>query len=497
MHKLPIILVSIAFLITLAACGGRQRTETEAYPVNGLTTGASVGTASELPATPLTLRILAPNTYYSAIRDAERRMSRALGDVEFSIELTSYELANVAEQHIRLQTMMMAGQGYDLFFWNHHPLRAYAANGFLADFYTLMDNHPTTNREDFFTNVLQAYEYNGGLYAFPLTFGFEYVGINAALPESIISRFTSRDSITIQEMLEIYNDLRSQYVEEFGWLQFNSGHSMSLGMAYEVAAMRIIDFIDFDNRVAHLNNAQFAGFLNEFYQAFSGQQLFDVMLRLFNSPSGTIVSDISRNNTFMSVNSHAAPMLALFPHEDPYFLNFIPLASDDGRLIINPQMIYGGHGMMFGTTWAKLAAPAFGNEHLAWEFIQHLIPAMLNHVAPNPGLPGFQSFGHNSLVTPITRRDFIPHATRVLNNASRMDIVPLVGLTDGGSRAQAIDNAIAVLAELNEKPVVVTEGFNLPSSILVDTLTSFLLGATTAEATAQEIHNRISLWLIE
>jgi len=72
--------------------------------------------------------------------------------------------------------------------WNDgHPLRSYAANGFLTNFYNLIDSHPYTDREDFFTNVLKAYEFGGGLYVFPLSFGFEYVGINASAPESICS----------------------------------------------------------------------------------------------------------------------------------------------------------------------------------------------------------------------------------------------------------------------------------------------------------------------
>jgi len=188
-------------------------------------------------------------------------------------------------------------------------------------------------------------------------------------------------------------------------------------------------------------------------------------------------------------------VLALFIHEDPNFLNFIPLVTDDGSLVINPSLRPNGSGGVSGSTWAKLAIPANGDGHLAWEFIQYLIPAMLSHTSPGPDEPGFLSFGNSSLVTPITRRDFIPHVTSVLDSIriSPFNIVPLVGMADRSGHEQAINR----LAELNEMPMSILEGFNLPDVVLADAFTPFLQGITSAEETAQEIHNRISLWLIE
>jgi len=476
---LAYILVATSLLLILVACGSRQQND------------------DSEESTDLTLRVLSPIVYVNVLRDAMGRMARELAadGINFRIELTAYERGESYNQRLRLQTMLMAGHGYDLIVWDNHPIKLYASRGFLTDFYALIDSHPITSREDFFLNVLEAYEYRGGLYAFPLTFGFEYIGINSNAPESIVDRFMKHGSITIHELLELYSDKQQQYMNEFNHLQFIRGNSPAFGMIYYIAAMGIADFVDFDARVSNLYSPQFAGFLDVFYHAFNGRHLFEFSISHFSHPVNNVISEMSQSSTFVGLSSHLSPVLALFTHEDPHFLNFIPLATDDGRLIINPGLFHNGGGGVDGSTWAKLAIPASGDGHLAWEFIQHLIPVMLSPAHVGPDEHGFQSFGRNSLVTPITRRDFEPHIMSVLASlrGSSFDIVPLVGMADGGGHEQAINR----LAELNEMPMSILEGFNLPDVILVDAFTPFLQGITSAEATAQEIHNRISLWLIE
>ncbi len=50
------------------------------------------------------------------------------------------------------------------------PLENYASKGILADFYELMDNDETINREDYAENVFKAYEIDGKLYELPTQF---------------------------------------------------------------------------------------------------------------------------------------------------------------------------------------------------------------------------------------------------------------------------------------------------------------------------------------
>jgi hypothetical protein len=505
---LLIFVVMLIFL--LSACGRNNRDPDERDNneprYNGTERGGNGETEHEtLENGALTLSVLASNLYSRVINETGTIMTQyfAEQDIDFSIELTTFSGREEAEaMRARFRIMLMAGEGYDLFFWdNEMNIRNLAVNGFLADFYPLIDNHPTTNREDFFMNVLEAYEIDGGLYAFPLSFGFEYVGISALLPQSIIEQFTWRDSITVHELLRLNGELNRNYCEEFGYLGFST--SITLGSAYNVTVTRMADFIDYENNVSHLNTEPFVNFLEDLFIVFQGRLARTTTWSAGNLPIGEHKENMARTYMFDSPNTSLLPLTVLFEHIEPFFLNYIPLADDNGRLLMSPSF----HGVPTtpggqGTTWAKVVIPAVGNGQLAWEFVHRLILVMVNQHITNQGQADYLAFGRRSLVTPIARTYFEPHVNRILVNATAGGwftelLPPFVGVHDGGDRRQANRDAMARLAEFNEMPAAVIQGHNLPDGIILSPLDSFLLGLSTAQATAQEIHNRITLWLIE
>jgi ABC-type glycerol-3-phosphate transport system substrate-binding protein len=87
--------------------------------------------------------------------------------------------------------MLMAGQGPDIFMLHAHSYWHYALSGYLADIYTLIDACPYASRGDFYTNALKPFEIDGGLYALPMSFGPEYIAINASLPQPLLDRFST------------------------------------------------------------------------------------------------------------------------------------------------------------------------------------------------------------------------------------------------------------------------------------------------------------------
>jgi len=159
-----------------------------------------------------TLTILAPAMYHALIDVATSVMVADWKerDKHLNIELETYRWMEKQTRLTRLRVEMMAGQAPDIIFLDNDPwvvpysIRSFFTAGMLADFYTLIDNDPILNRADFFGNILEPWEYDGRLYALPLTFGFEYVGINSNLPLSIIDRFATLETITMHEILQIY-----------------------------------------------------------------------------------------------------------------------------------------------------------------------------------------------------------------------------------------------------------------------------------------------------
>lgn len=479
-------LFAFSFLFMLTACGEHVPDEIADYEDSSTQV----------------LNILALDIFEPVIRTAENNMNRAFERAEhgrtMQVNLTSYEATDdIEELHNRLRIQLMAGKGYDIVFWDRHNHRSMARNGFLHDIFTLIENNPHTSRTLFFENVISAYEYNNGLYLFPFTFGFEYFGINASLPQSIIDRFIQNDFITVYELLSLYRDLKRYYFDDFWHLyMFNaSSQSISAPALFNKAAHT---FIDFDNRSSHLNSPSFINFLDVFAEVFDTDDLRLVAVTGSNSPTRLRVENASRSHVFMQMSNALNPAIAYFtPLDDPLFLHFVPLANTDGNAKISPFHWWGG-----GATLGAVFFPLSGDGDLAWAYTLFLQNAILMHDAPTRIFRHVQPrpfFGSNSLVAPISLDDFPPHVGRVLNRVAEMRNTNMIR-SEGihrGNREEAVKNALAQFQKQSERPVTLVEHM-LVSNIINDyLLEQFLLGIITSGELAQRVHNSVSLWLIE
>jgi len=449
-----------------------------------------------------TLSVLAMELHVSVLRQAERAMQAAWAEEGryFSLDLTTYRPDEWEFQLTRLQTSLMAGQGYDMFFWDGHPLGIHIASSLFTDFYELIEQNPDTNIEDFYTNILDAWAFDGGLYIFPLSFEFTYVGINASLPQVFIDRFSRNNTITIFELMEIYIDLQQAYWEEFGHLTFGSDFYL-----HNV----IGSFIDYERRVSSLNNKDFVVYLENM------RRILDMTPDEHSSlpwDYGEMMEELPNHSVFFVRRWSVEPVSAIFNPPEPTFVHYIPLADKHGRLIIeqfNRFYLFDYFDYWFYTlspAWGSVSISAAGDGDLAWIFIQHLISAMvshnLSHIHEDAPVHYHRHFGNHNLMTPIKRSYLRQHMMsffyRYFEDMLTMDWarlrfydIPFIP----DERRQAYDGAIASLEVFNDMPAVVMR--YLPEKFYEDILEEFLLGLTIGQQAADEIHNRVALWLIE
>ena len=88
-------------------------------------------------------------------------------DVDFDI---TERYMNDNDVFLWLHAQLMAGNPPDLFVVYDIPLFAYANRGYVADIWSLIDNDPHYSRDLVYTNVLEAFEINGKLVAWPMAF---------------------------------------------------------------------------------------------------------------------------------------------------------------------------------------------------------------------------------------------------------------------------------------------------------------------------------------
>ncbi|MCL2276059.1 MAG: hypothetical protein FWC16_14170, partial [Defluviitaleaceae bacterium] len=448
----------------------------------------------ELPA--VTLRVLAHHDFRHVIRQAEEEMNRVWLQLDkpyaFVIQLSTYEFDDWEATQARVQTMLMAGQGYDVMFLDFFmPYRTFAQSGFLHDIYQFIDACPNTQREDFFTNVLYAYEINGGLFAFPLSFGFEWVSINTALPPSFINRFAAYDRISIGQMMAIYADLRAGHEAEFGHLQIGTqgriGHP-GVAMPHVLGS-----FVDFDNRIAHFTDGQFAQFLEDFRATFEGGLEFDSWITTTGSNVYTteFLRQMAGSYVFQLTHRDLLPAHVLFTPVAPIFAHSIPVSDEYGRL-----RIFANGGQWGHPIWGPVVFPTAGNGTLAWEFTRHLLDAFVDprgNAATNQW--GMPVWGQNTMAIPIQQDLFEAQMRAAIHRYLQHDHQPFIGVPD--DVVNATNNAINRMRQFIHQPVVIPADFGMIQAQIEEDVQHFLDGIATAQATAQRIQDRVQLWLME
>jgi len=488
-------------LMCLSSCGrGGQEYTGETTQTNGQTeTKTPEPSPPDTAPSIITLTISTPDFFVSVLREAERLANQGYfgqQGQELKLEITDYKLDGTEwESHLaRFNTLFMAGSGYDLFVIESHPLWKYSYTGMLTDIYTLIDRCSVVNRDDFYTNVLEAFEYQGKLLSMPLNFGFTFLGINSTLPQPIIDRYLQHETISYMEIYALYNDLKTLYPDEYDHMNISNAMLINWTSVFYTINERI----DINARTVNLVNPQFINFLENFRPAENNIWLRPVPLR-----QG--IPLLSKTNTEENVNyivfnalrESLNPWEALVELENPPFLNYIPLTDSLGRFAINNFSNVNVNGSR------AIAVNTGADKDAAWAFIRYLIGVIAD--SDNPLLQynmGYHT-GQHTLKTSILREGFEERARRGLNRVfeyaeiSQIDLLPYVGQGTESNRERQIDNAVARLEKYNTMPVVQQPYLPfLPGQMT--SIWDFVFGdAITAQDLARQWQNHLSLWLIE
>ncbi|MCL2603133.1 MAG: hypothetical protein FWD90_01485 [Defluviitaleaceae bacterium] len=501
MEKMSIIIKAFVFafvaiaLMCLSSCGrgGREYTE-ETTQTNGPTeTGTPEPSPPDTAPATITLTISTPEVFTPVLREAERLANLGhfgqLGQT-LQLEITDYDVLGWEDSMVRFNTMFMSGSGYDLFVVDNHPLWNYSRSGMLTDIYTLIDRCHVLNRDNFYTNVLEAFEYRGQLLSIPLNFGFTYTGVNSTLPQPFIDRYMEYETISHTELFAFYHDLKAAYPGGFDHMNISYDTIITWAVGFNIN-----EFIDADARSINLANIQFTNFLEDYRSAISHSWSNHISVRsggfVLSKP---MLDERVRGYVFNTAGIALRPWEALFELEDPPFLHYIPLTDGLGRLAID------NFSSMLPIGNRAVAVSAGANQDTAWVLIRYLIDVVADTDISGT-FPLVGQIGLNSLKTSIVKEGFEDRARRGLNHvfdyAERMQyqLVPYVGQGTEGGRERQIENAVARLQQYNAMPVV--QRPYLPQQPDGAFLWNFIYGAIEAQDLARQWQNQLSLWLIE
>ncbi|MCL2719390.1 MAG: extracellular solute-binding protein [Lachnospiraceae bacterium] len=256
----------------------------------------------------------------------------------------------------KIKTALIAGDFPDLLLNIGGAFLSQRDNNMFIDFYEMMDNDPDFDQDDYYTNVFEAYETNGRLYAFPVNFTYSTVAINTNMPRSTLRKYNRMDYISSLEMIQLFSETGSS---------FGIDVNLSANAPYSLTG-KMLDFIDFDRKECNINSQEFINILKTF--------------KSVDFPADSLVMSGSKGVTLWKDVSHPAGRTdklyafrrGISPYEIQYLLGFdkdaftntIPVAYSGGGLEpISPKE-------NFDISYCIPAGAKHKDE--AWQFIKFL-----------------------------------------------------------------------------------------------------------------------------
>ena len=450
-----------------------------------------------------TLSIFTNEFYVSRLQQAVNKMSYDWETTRpnhfLMVELDTYSYRYRYAAISRLQVMLAAEQGPDMIMTYAIPFWDFANAGYLTNIYTLMDPDPFTDPlaanislSCFFEQPLRAMEISGGLYSFPLGFGFHYVFINTNLPQHIIQRFIDNSTMSLHDMMSIYLEVVRD--PEFEHMHFSSGF---IGGYLPIAALAnyIGNFVNFDSRTADLQNPYFVNFLLDLKEVFVRPVVLGVS---HFTPIRSLGDNRAFRNHVFQVDIKSWRPILVFVDSSLYlpgadlFYHARPITDNSGYLLLDEWWgmfdIWNEedarHNSIFqnSNAWLSICFPAAGNSQLAFEFAQYMIG----------------SRWHNPVIaSPTSRELFTRYVTdsfrMISNHIPTLEYLLTFEISDCDD---TLDNVLNGLRVLNEMPMTPATS-HIPNTLFEYDLDLFMAGNITAEEFARRLQNSITMWLAE
>lgn len=235
----------------------------------------------------------------AAFNAADRELTERVNafnqtNTEYFVEIMGYEWDG-REEHLAdsfatwLTMQILSGKGPDMVEYGGIYSPAIASGKLMEDLYSYMESDEDIHMEDYYQNILQAFEQNGGLYVLPA--GFK-INTMCGKAEELGSERGITEGWEIGEMIEAYEN--SANAE---WLLLN--HSKTL-IFWELCSGCMGNYVNWETGECSFHSPEFEELL-EFSNTFNDQLL--------------IAEDFSYFNSLQSGQTFLQPVLLFMPSQ--------------------------------------------------------------------------------------------------------------------------------------------------------------------------------------
>ncbi|MDR0273103.1 MAG: hypothetical protein LBI27_07290 [Clostridiales bacterium] len=329
----------------------------------------------------------------------------------------------------------------------------------MADWFTIMRSDPDFREEDYFMNVINAAAVNGRLVGFPMSYDYQLVAFNNAVPG--YRQLAERDTITAVELLEFHaeSDANIPYVD--------SNFDLSV-----ISHSLIPSFFDYQTGQIDFENQRFIDILNHSLAATEPEKSFGMTMSGGLFDPNTQAERAAKY--FYNING-PYDLSVFMEFENALFEGSVPLVNSRGELMANVWDSY-----------LLNASATHEQQVLAWNFVKFLlrVPAEdepQRYVSSTPITPALLRYSLETTVTGLIDVCETHYGSRLV-----------------GTEEEILEYTYNRMIEIANMPM--TDYRYAPNSITAipwEVLTEFHEGLITAEQAAAQMQNRMSLAIME
>jgi multiple sugar transport system substrate-binding protein len=381
-----------------------------------------------------------------------KEFNKEYPNIKVSFNETEGEFNGPSDYAAKISVDLMSGFAGDIISNGASLYRQLGKNDLLEDLYPYMENDPEFNKEDYYTNIFEAMEYDNKLLAVPMSFFNRLVRFNKTLLEENQIEAPESASVDYKSITDIYHKIAPN----------NDKLLITRYFGYDIFEETEYNrYFDEKQGRADFNSPEFINFLNEM-KKIRWPSEGDLKLSRLNSAGEDYLDRADENDLCLIVSSwYQQERNASLFYEHPSNLTVpIPMSASNGDISFHcPDKILA-------------ISSSSKNKELAWKFIRFCIEEkpidMLkdDSVWPVSGMP-----------------------------VNRNSTLKLLEKAFGEGKKEAVQTVDAWNLELNEG------SFLSHSYLLLEAMRKitdeFYEGRITAEDCAEQIQERAEIYLKE
>jgi len=388
-----------------------------------------------------------------------------------TVQLRTFDWQTEREKYYeQLKVELMSGTAPDLFDATGIRMAEYADSGYLANFNAIIEQDETFDREDCYANVFDALAYKGGLYRFPLDFGYSFISVNESISNAQTAAFRARSAISYPELIKLYNGMTEDERKAYE-LETNFRPAQALVLAAP-------EYIDFEAEACDFNNASLIQLLKD-SKAASNPERYNKLVYTYSSDS--FLSDTTNAKLFAFYQHEVFATQYFLPYEENYYTHSIPLTDAAGNILVQP----------YNSFAISAASP---NRDLAWAFLKF---AALSGSASNAAGASLSSI---PICRSVAQAQILQNTVKFIRASETHPDMPV--FLPNRTAEEKIAYAEEVWQQLdayNQAPMAIMQDFltDEDTGLLLNEYDLFYKDMKSAEDAAAAIQNKMSLKLKE